>query len=247
MGTTVIIPSRYGSSRFDGKPLSRIMGKPMIQHVYERCKKAENIDAVIVATDDKRITDAVLSFGGKAVMTSDDNRSGTDRVAETAEMVGLDDNEIIINIQGDQPLISPQCLQEVVRPFQSEMHISMTTLAYEIVREEEITNPKDVKVTFDNSGFALYFSRSPIPFDRDGGSTFPVYKHLGVYAYTYRFLKQFRALKEGRLESIERLEQLRALEHGHKIKIVVTEHDSPEVDYPGDIPRIEELLMQGSF
>jgi 3-deoxy-manno-octulosonate cytidylyltransferase (CMP-KDO synthetase) len=246
MGTTVIIPSRYGSSRFDGKPLSTIMGKPMIQHVYERCMKAENVDDVIVATDDKRIKDFVLSFGGKAVMTSDDNRSGTDRVAETAETVGLGDNEIIINIQGDQPLISPECIKEVANPFFFEKNIEMSTLAYAIVREEEIRDPKDVKVTFDNNGFALYFSRSPIPFDRDGGSSFPMYKHLGVYAYTYGFLKKFRCLAEGKLEKIEKLEQLRALEHGYKIKIVITEYDSPEVDYPGDIPRIEELLTNGA-
>lgn len=246
MGTTVIIPSRYGSTRFDGKPLSKIMGKPMIQHVFERCMNAANVDDVIVATDDKRITDVVKSFGGRAVMTSDDNRSGTDRVAEAAEMVGLGDEEIIINIQGDQPLISPEGIKEVADPFYSEKNIEMSTLAYAIIREEEITNPKDVKVTIDNNGFALYFSRSPIPFDRDGDSSFPTYKHLGVYAYTYRFLKKFRCLPEGNLEKIEKLEQLRALEHGYKIKIVITKHDSPEVDYPGDIPRIEALLTNGA-
>jgi 3-deoxy-manno-octulosonate cytidylyltransferase (CMP-KDO synthetase) len=216
----------------------------MIQHVYERCMKADSIDAVIVATDDKRIAEAVVSFGGRAVMTTDDNRSGTDRVAETAEHIGLGDNDIIINIQGDQPLISPRCLQEVTRPLMVETDICMTTLVYEIDREEEITNPRDVKVTFDNSGFALYFSRSPIPYDRDGDSGFPVYKHLGVYAYSYRFLKRFKELAEGRLERVEKLEQLRALEHGYKIKVVITEHDSPEVDYPGDIQRIEDMLMQ---
>ena len=245
MGTTAIIPSRYGSSRFDGKPLADIMGKPMIQHVYERCMKADNIDAVIVATDDERITEAVLSFGGRAVMTTDDNRSGTDRVAETAEHIGLGDDDIIINIQGDQPLISPRCLQEVTAPLMTGADICMTTLAFEIVREEEITNPKDVKVTFDNSGFALYFSRSPIPYDRDGDSGFPVYKHLGVYAYSHRFLKKFKNLTEGRLERVEKLEQLRALEHGYRIKVVITEYDSPEVDYPEDIRRIEDMLMHG--
>jgi len=214
----------------------------MIQHVYERCMKAERVDDVIVATDDKRIVDAVERFGGKAVMTSDDNRSGTDRVAEAAEKIGLDDDDIIINIQGDQPLIDSECINEVTEPFFSEPDVEMSTLAYAITRKEEIENPKDVKVTFDNNGFALYFSRSPIPFDRDGDSSFDTYKHLGVYAYTYRFLKEFRCLPEGKLETIEKLEQLRALEHGHRIRVVVTGYDSPEVDLPEDISRIEGLL-----
>ncbi|MBW1894086.1 MAG: 3-deoxy-manno-octulosonate cytidylyltransferase [Deltaproteobacteria bacterium] len=241
MSTTVIIPSRYGSTRFDGKPLSKIAGKIMIQHVYERCMKAEKVDDVIVATDDMRIVDAVERFGGKAVMTSNDNRSGTDRVAEAAEKICLDD-DIIINIQGDQPLINPECINEVAGPFFSELDVEMSTLAYAITREEEIKNPKDVKITFDNNGFALYFSRSPIPFDRDGDISFDTYKHLGVYAYTYRFLKKFRCLPEGKLETIEKLEQLRALEHGHRIRAVVTRYDSPEVDLPEDISRIEDLL-----
>lgn len=244
MGTTVIIPSRYGSTRFDGKPLMPIAGKPMIQHVYERCVKADIADDVIVATDNKRIADEVRRFGGRAVLTSVENRSGTDRAAEAAAKIGLRDDDIIVNIQGDQPLVDPECINEVVEPFFTESRVDMSTLAFAITRKEEITSPKDVKVVFDDNGFALYFSRSPIPYDRDGGRVFDTYKHLGVYAYTFRFLEAFRNLPEGRLESIEKLEQLRALEHGHRIKVVMTTHDSPEVDLPEDVERIEGMLTR---
>ncbi len=243
MKIAVIIPSRYGSTRFDGKPLARIAGRPMIQMVYERAMQAEKVSEVVVATDDRRIIDAVERFGGRAVMTSEANRSGTDRVAEAAEKIGLGPDDIVINIQGDQPLIRPECLDDVVAPFFTDSGLEMSTLAFAIIRQEEITNPKDVKVTFDNNGYALYFSRSTIPFDRDGDSRFDTYKHLGIYAYTRRFLEEFRSLPEGRLEKIEKLEQLRAMEHGYRIKVVVTAYDSPEVDLPEDIARIEKLLL----
>lgn len=243
MKIAVIIPSRYGSTRFDGKPLARIAGKPMIQMVYERAMQAEKVSEVVIATDDRRIIDAVERFGGRAVMTSEANRSGTDRVAEAAEKIGLGPDDIVINIQGDQPLIRPECLDDAVAPFLTDSGLEMSTLAFPIIRQEEITNPKDVKVTFDNNGYALYFSRSTIPFDRDGDSRFDTYKHLGVYAYTRRFLDEFRSLPEGRLEKIEKLEQLRAIEYGHRIKVVVTAYDSPEVDLPEDIARIEKLLL----
>jgi len=242
MRIAVIIPSRYGSTRFNGKPLAPIAGKSMIQRVFERAMQAGKVTEVVVATDDLRIVDAVENFGGRAVMTSEANRSGTDRVAEAAEKIGLGPDDIVINIQGDQPLINPKCLDDVVEPFFTDSGLEMSTLAFAIIRQEEITNPKDVKVTFDNNGYALYFSRSPIPFDRDGNSCFDTYKHLGVYAYTKYFLEKFRSLPEGRLEKIEKLEQLRAMEYGHRIKVVVTAYDSPEVDIPEDIERIEELL-----
>ncbi|MBA4366439.1 MAG: 3-deoxy-manno-octulosonate cytidylyltransferase [Desulfobacterium sp.] len=238
----VVIPARYASTRFEGKPLALICGKPMIQNVYEGAMRARKVTEVVVATDDQRIMDAVIGFGGKAVMTSESNRSGTDRVAEAAEKIGLELDDIIVNIQGDQPLIDPRCIDEVVEPFFTESDLGMSTLAFAIVQEDEITNPKDVKVTFDNNGYALYFSRSTIPFDRDGDSSFDVYKHLGVYAYTRRFLEMFRSLPQGRLEKIEKLEQLRALEYGHRIKVVVTSYDSPEVDLPEDIKRIESRM-----
>ncbi len=242
MKIAVIIPARYGSSRFPGKPLALINGKPMIQMVYESAKRAENITDVAVATDDKRIFEKVNEFGGKAVMTSSYNRSGTDRAGEAAEKMGLAEDDIIVNVQGDQPLLNPCCLNEVTEPFFSDSDMEMTTLAFKIVDKNEITNPKDVKVVFDSSGFALYFSRSPIPFGRDKDISFTTYKHLGVYAYTKKFLEIFRNLPKGRLEEIEKLEQLRALEYGHSIKVVITRFDSPEVDLPEDIKKVEKFL-----
>lgn len=242
MKTVVIIPSRWGSTRFAGKPLARIAGKPMIQHVYERAKKGKNVQEVYVATDDRRISDAVNAFGGKTVMTSAENRSGTDRTAEAADIIGLSPEDIVINVQGDQPLLAPECLDEATAPFFETAAIEMTTLAYKIVEERERIDPKDVKVVMDKEGFALYFSRAAIPFERDAGAIFDTYKHLGVYAYTKRFLDIFRNLPGGVLEDIEKLEQLRALEYGHRIKVIVTVHDSPEVDIPADIHRIEAML-----
>jgi 3-deoxy-manno-octulosonate cytidylyltransferase (CMP-KDO synthetase) len=242
MKTIVIIPTRYGSTRFPGKPLAAIGAKPMIQWVFEKSSRAADITDVFVATDDRRIFDAVKSFGGKAVMTSAKNRSGTDRVAEAAEKIGLDADDIVVNVQGDQPLFDPRCLDDMVRPFAGDPDLEMSTLAFKIINPDEITNPKDVKVTFDRHGYALYFSRSPIPFGRDPSIPFDTYKHLGFYAYTRRFLEKFRKLPEGQLEKIEKLEQLRALEHGYRIRVVVTAYDSPEVDLPEDIARIEKLL-----
>jgi 3-deoxy-manno-octulosonate cytidylyltransferase (CMP-KDO synthetase) len=247
MKIAVIIPSRFGSSRFEGKPLVLICGKPMIQRVFEAALGAKQVTDVVVATDDPRIADAVAGFGGRAVMTAADNRSGTDRVADAAARMGLSPDDIVINVQGDQPLLDPRCIEQVAAPLFSAPkiggdEIGMTTLAFCIVNPDEITNPKDVKVTFDIRGHALYFSRSPIPFGRDPGTVFDTYKHLGVYAYTRRFLETFRRLPEGRLEAIEKLEQLRALEHGYRIQVVVTPYDSPEVDLPDDIVRIEKLL-----
>ncbi|WP_373501228.1 3-deoxy-manno-octulosonate cytidylyltransferase [Desulfococcus sp.] len=247
MKTAVIIPSRFSSSRFEGKPLALICGRPMIQRVYEAALGAKQVTDVVVATDDPRIADAVAGFGGRAIMTAADNRSGTDRVADAAARMGLSPDDIVINVQGDQPLLDPRCIEQVAAPLFSARktggdEIGMTTLAFRIVNPDEITNPKDVKVTFDIRGYALYFSRSPIPFGRDPGTVFDTYKHLGVYAYTRRFLETFRRLPEGRLEAIEKLEQLRALEHGYRIQVVVTPYDSPEVDLPEDIVRIERIL-----
>ena len=249
MKTVVIIPARYGSTRFEGKPLALFdNGKSMVQCVYERARQSKSVTDVVVATDDQRIFDAVKGFGGKAVITSPENRSGTDRVAEAAEKMGLDFDDIVVNIQGDQPRIVPQHLDDVISPFMTclpagtaEPDLGMSTLAFKIVNKREITDPKDCKVTFDNQGFALYFSRSPIPCARfDTNIPFDTYKHLGIYAYTKRFLETFSKLPTGRLEQIEKLEQLRALEHGYRIRVVVTEYDSPEVDLPEDIERNQE-------
>ncbi len=240
MKIVVIIPARYDSSRFPGKPLSLLEnGKPMIQQVYERVSLSNIVTDIVVATDDQRILDAVVDFGGNAVMTSKKNRSGTDRVAEAAEKMGLDLEDIVVNIQGDQRKVHPQHLQDVIHPFKTEPGVEMSTLAFKIIKKGEITNPKDCKVTFDNRGYALYFSRSPIPCARDANTIFDTYKHLGIYAYTRRFLETFRSLPEGKLEKIEKLEQLRAIEYGYQIRVVITEYDSPEVDHPEDILRVE--------
>jgi 3-deoxy-manno-octulosonate cytidylyltransferase (CMP-KDO synthetase) len=242
MRIAVIIPARFGSSRFPGKPLAEIHGKSMIQRVYERSRQGSGVTEVAVATDSGRIARAVAAFGGEAIMTSASCRSGTDRVAEAAAKMGLADGDLVVNVQGDQPLLDPRCLAALLAPLVDGSGPAMSTLAFEIVRSEERTNPKDVKVVFNTGGDALYFSRSLIPLDRDGDQGHAVYKHLGVYAYTTAFLKRFALLPTGRLEGIEKLEQLRALEHGHAIRVVVTEYDSPEVDLPSDIGRLEARL-----
>ena len=242
MRVIVVIPSRYGSSRFEGKPLAMICGRPMIQWVYQRAVAADCVTAVYVATDDERIRDAVNAFGGQVVMTSSACRSGTDRVAEAAERIGVAMEDVVVNIQGDQPLVDPRCFDALVAPFHHDPDVRMSTLAFVIQDARELTDPKDVKVTFDNRGDALYFSRATIPHGRDSQSGYPVYKHLGVYAYTRAFLECFRSLSAGRLETIEKLEQLRPMEHGHRIRVVVTPYDSPEVDLPEDIRRIEAKM-----
>jgi 3-deoxy-manno-octulosonate cytidylyltransferase (CMP-KDO synthetase) len=244
MKIVAIIPSRFGSTRFQGKPLASIAGKSMIQHVYETTAQADIVDRVAVATDDERIVGAVMQFGGEAVMTSETLRSGTDRVAEAAERMGLEMDDIVVNVQGDQPLLDPRCLEDVVAPLTADTALGISTLAFRIIDPQEYDNPKDVKVVMDHRGDALYFSRAPVPFARDEGEVFDSYKHLGVYAYRRRFLEIFRDLPTGRLESIEKLEQLRALEFGHRINVVVTPYDSPEVDLPSDIGRIERLIAK---
>lgn len=242
MKIVAVIPSRYGSTRFPGKPLALIDGVPLIRRVYESCMKSGVVSDVVVATDDGRIAEAVEAFGGRFIMTGEENRSGSDRAAEAGRKLGLSDEDIIVNIQGDQPLVHPDCIKDVIAPLLEDKTIDMSTLAFRIVDEREITDPKDVKVVFDNNGMALYFSRATIPFPRDPGTRCDFYKHLGVYAYSMKFLETFCLLPEGTLENIEKLEQLRVLEYGYKIKTIITEHDSPEVDLPEDIQRIEKLL-----
>ena len=247
MNTYVFIPARYGSSRLPGKPLKLIDGKPMIQHVYERISKAQGLAGVYIATDDDRIKEVVEAFGGKVVMTPIEAASGTDRIAAAAKAVGLNDDDLIVNVQGDQPLVHPESIEDVIAPFLAEDYdksFEMSTLSFKIINEAEITNPKDVKLITDVNGFALYFSRATIPHGRDYWDH-DSFKHLGVYAYTKRFVDLFNALPMGKLEDIEKLEQLRALEYGHKIKVVQSQYDSPEVDLPGDIAIMEALLQAG--
>ena len=221
-----------------------IAGKPMIQRVFEQSQKSSVVTRTIVATDDDRIVKAVNAFGGDAVMTSDTCRSGTDRVAETAKMLGAADEDIIINIQGDQPVFDPKSLDDLIRPFNENPGLAMSTLAYKIKDPREITDPKDVKVVFNRQGFAMYFSRAQIPFPRDGQTDVVYYKHLGFYAYTKAFLDQIVTLDSGTCEQVEKLEQLRVLEYGYPIKVAVTQYDSPEIDLPEDIERVEAGLRK---
>lgn len=242
MNVTLIIPARYGSSRFPGKPLALIAGKPMIQRVYERAALAKGIDNIFVATDDDRIKNAVEAFGGKAVMTDPDAASGTDRINDAIERLGLGEDDLVINLQGDQPLIDPSSIEQMVSLFQQHPgEFEMATLGFQITEEKELDDPMHVKVVFDNNYNALYFSRACIPFGRDI-KDHPVYKHIGVYAYTKRFINAFAKLPVGRLEDIEKLEQLRALENGHKIKVVISHYNAPEVDVPDDIEKCERIL-----
>ena len=243
--TTVIIPSRFGSKRFKGKPLAQISGKPMIQRVYEQAVQSQSISRVVVATDDNRIFDAVKSFKGEAVMTSSKLRSGTDRVAEAAGLIGLGPDEVVVNIQGDQPAFNSEILDELVSPFKEDTEINMATLAVKFKKNQDVTNPKDVKVIFDKNRFAIYFSRAQIPYPRDHKEGIPLpdyYKHLGFYAYKKSFLDKICTLDSGVYENIEKLEQLRVLEQGFKIKISITKHDAPGVDVPEDIKRIEQYI-----
>jgi len=237
-----IIPSRYESSRFPGKPLADLCGKPMIQHVYERVSRAKAIPYVAVATDDERIFAVVKKFGGNAVMTAATHRSGTDRIAEAVASLQIPPDAIVVNIQGDQPVFEPTQVDEVIAPLADDPSINMSTLIYKIIRDEEITHPNAVKVAFDYQGFALYFSRSTIPYVRNRGMKADYYKHHGIYAYRRDFLDVFTKLPEGKLEKLEALEQLRALEHGYKIRIVVTPYDSVEVDTAEELERVRQIL-----
>mgnify|MGYP002640456100 FL=1 len=247
MKICAIIPARYQSSRFPGKPLALISGKPMIQHAYERALACPELSAVCIATDDSRITDCVNGFGGKAVMTSVNHRSGTDRIAEAAAELGLMDDDIVVNVQGDQPSFHPSVVTDLVRPLVEDASIPMSTLKCRIREGSDVHNPNHVKVVTDRQGFALYFSRYPVPFCRDGEPTGNHYKHLGFYCFRMDFLKRFSGLSEGTLESLEKLEQLRVLEHGFKIKVVETLYDSIEVDVPEDIGKIEASLRSSRF
>ena len=242
MKVVVIIPSRYQSSRFMGKPLADVLGKPMIQHVYERVLKSKTASMAAVATDDRRIFEAVEKFGGRVILTSPDHPSGTDRIAEAVETLGLADTDIVVNIQGDQPTFEPSQIDEVVQPLLEDSTVDFSTLIYRIRRDEEVSDPNAVKVVFDKDRFALYFSRATIPFVRDRGGKADYWKHHGIYAYRKSFLIAFTKLPQGTLEKLEALEQLRALEHGHRIKVVETEFDSIEVDTPADLERVRALV-----
>lgn len=220
----------------------------MIQHVVERAMKVKLLSRVVVATDDQRIGDCVAGFGGEYVITRDDHVTGSDRLAEAAELLGISEHDVVVNIQGDQPLFPEEVIEQVALPLVEDPALPMSTLIYKIIRPEEIADPNHVKTVFDRDNNALYFSRSPVPFQRnpEDAETPTYYKHLGFYAYRKGFLLSFVALPEGEWERFEKLEQLRALEYGYKIRVVLTEHDSIEVDTPEDLLRVEDYLKNNS-
>jgi 3-deoxy-manno-octulosonate cytidylyltransferase (CMP-KDO synthetase) len=232
-----VIPARFASSRFPGKSLATIAGKPMLQHVYERASQARYLSKLIVATDDERIYKAARSFGAPALMTRADHLSGTDRVAEAASG---DNASVIINIQGDEPLIEPTAIDAATLALLDDPDVPMATLKKAIEDPREISDPNVVKVVTNLAGDAIYFSRCSIPYARDEGGIH--YKHLGLYVYRREFLLAYSGLPVGPLERMERLEQLRALENGHRVRVVETEYESLGVDTPEDLERVSALF-----
>jgi 3-deoxy-manno-octulosonate cytidylyltransferase (CMP-KDO synthetase) len=254
MSVVAIIPARYGSTRLPGKPLAKIGGKPMIQHVYESVSKARALDRVLVATDDRRIENAVRAFGGEVMMTSPDHASGTDRLAEVARTLKAD---WLVNVQGDLPFIHAETISRAVGPMRRDRTIPMGTVCTPILDEAEWRNPNIVKVLTDRAGFALYFSRAPIPYfrnsviDPNGGRISARskqrlwgYRHLGLYVYRRAFLLKFARLRPTALERIESLEQLRALQNGYRIYVAEVDERSVEVDTPADLKKAERYLKQ---
>jgi 3-deoxy-manno-octulosonate cytidylyltransferase (CMP-KDO synthetase) len=249
MKITAIIPARFASTRFEGKALADIMGKPMVQRVYERTAKASLVSEVIVATDDERIAACVRAFGGNVMMTDKGHETGTDRLAEVAARL---DSEIIVNVQGDEPLIEPAMIDEAIEPLTSDPTVLMGTLKSRIKNLHDFLSPNVVKVVTDWEGFALYFSRSPLPNFRDkwndlkdekfSSGRLLCYKHVGLYVYRREFLLQYAQMSPTYLELAEKLEQLRVLENGYRIKVVETEYESIGVDTPADLEKVMERL-----
>lgn len=237
MKVLCVIPARYASTRLPGKPLKDIAGKPMICRVYDRASQAEKISETIVATDDERILKAVEANGGKAMMTRADHSTGTDRLAEVA--VAFPDSDLIINVQGDEPLIEPSLIDELVSVFETDSELNMATVKTLMADRSEIENPNNVKVVTDKAGYALYFSRSVMPYPRNDGC--PVYKHIGIYAYKRDFLLAYAKMDSTSLERSESLEQLRALEHGYRIKVVETTAKFVGVDTAEDLAKVNEI------
>ncbi len=247
MTVTAIIPARFASSRLPGKPLADILGKPMIQRVYEQVVQARSVDRVLVATDDERVREAVDSFGGEVRMTREDHVSGTDRLAEVAADLDCD---LVVNVQGDEPLIDPVVIDKAVAPLVCDPLVLMGTLVAPLNSREEFLNPNVVKAVVDAKGDALYFSRAPIPWPRDAADNLSedlqevrALRHIGLYVYRREFLLRFAAMEESLLEKTERLEQLRVVEAGMKIRTVLTEHGAIGVDTPEDLERVREILQ----
>jgi len=244
-----IIPARYAAKRLPGKPLVTLAGKSMIERVWARVSRARKISRVIVATDDERILQAVAAFGGEAVMTRAEHRSGTERVAEVAATAIRGGDDIFVNVQGDEPLIDPEAVDAAVEAVESDEQVLIATLAIPITRPADIMDPNIVKVVLDFDDNALYFSRAPIPWFRDREA--PVHarhlKHLGLYSFRRAALLDFPTLPLGDLERVEQLEQLRWMENGYKIRVAETSHDSISVDVAEDVARVEELLRESEI
>lgn len=249
MSFTVVIPSRYHSSRLPAKPLADICGKPMVQWVYEQASLA-GAEQVIVATDDQRIADVVTGFGGQVCMTSSDHQSGTERLAEVVKLMGIADDQIIVNVQGDEPLIPPSIIGQVADNLANSV-APMATLGIEITEESEVFNPNAVKVVTDKEGYALYFSRASIPWDRDNYAaepkqiTRPLLRHIGIYAYRAGFINTYVNWQPSQLEQIESLEQLRVLWYGEKIHVDVAKEAPPAgVDTREDLEAVRRIVAQ---
>lgn len=244
--TVVVIPARYGSTRFPGKALADIGGRPMIEHVYRRAAAARHVDTVIVATDDERIAEAVSRFGGEVRMTRQSHSTGTERIAEVAATLDCD---LVVNLQGDEPLVEPAAIDEAIQPFADSADLAMTSLCQRFPTDEDVNDPNVVKVVTDRRGFALYFSRAPIPFVRHRAAwpeDVGPFKHIGLYVQRREFLLRIASLDRTPLERAEGLEQLRVLENGYSIRMIETVHDSIGVDTPQDLERVRRLLTAGA-
>jgi 3-deoxy-manno-octulosonate cytidylyltransferase (CMP-KDO synthetase) len=238
-----VIPARYGSTRFPGKALADIAGKPMIQRVYERCLRATCLEDVVIATDDERILEAARAFGAPVMMTAAEHPSGTDRVAEVAAQV---DADVFINIQGDEPLIDPAAIDAAAAPFAADPTVVMTTLARPVpaARAAELASTNVCKLVVDKNGDALYFTRALIPFRRNAGVNLPYLRHIGLYGFRREFLCRFTTLEPSPLEATESLEMLRALSHGYKIRVVTGEFASQGVDTPEELGPVVEYYLR---
>lgn len=249
-----VIPARYKSVRFEGKVLADLLGKPLIQHVWERAKESRVLEDLVIATDSEDVIKVVKGFGGKAVYTSKDQPSGSDRIVEVINPLNV---EVVINIQGDEPLVHYSMIDGLANVLLEDKSVQMATVVKKLKDKDEFANPNVIKTVIDKDGYALYFSRSPIPYARDGekgdGSIFAdknktvpffAYKHVGIYAYTKDFLFTYTNLPKSGLEDTEKLEQLRALENGYRIKTIETEYDTIGVDTPEDLKRVEEFLRK---
>ncbi|MEJ5299400.1 MAG: 3-deoxy-manno-octulosonate cytidylyltransferase [Thermodesulforhabdaceae bacterium] len=243
----VIIPCRYDSSRLPGKVLLDLFGRPLIQWVYEGVLEAKLVDDVFVATDDRRIEEACRKFGARVIFTRSDHKSGTDRVAEACFNLGCDESDIIVNVQGDEPLVTGQMVDLLVEALLKNHQISMATLAFRSSFFEDFQNPNVVKVVCDKNMRALYFSRASIPFNRDGWKEGSFWKHQGFYAYRYGFLKKFTAIPQSELEQCEKLEQLRVLEHGYSILVVPSPKDTIGIDTAEDVEQFKNYVRKMGF